>query len=205
MRDKIFTVYSSQEVLDFTYECAIKCMSIKGDFVECGVAAGSQLAMMKQALVDEGVNKHVYGFDSFEGIPYATMEDDQQPGIGDIDKTKLGLLQSTGISSHSIDNVIENFNKFEVPLDGVSLVKGWFQDTVREKAKEIKSISLLRLDGDLYSSTKECMRYLFSKLSHGGILIIDDYQLNGCKKAVHEFISPKNIIEHLGIAYYIKK
>lgn len=202
MRDKIFSVYSSNEVLQFTYECAIKCMEIEGDFIECGVAAGSQLAVMAQAVIDSKSNKQTFGYDSFEGIPFGTIHDGQQPGIGELDKTKLGVLETTGISSHSIENVIENFGKFEVPTDKVTFVKGWFQDTVPKSNHD--KIALLRLDGDLYESTKVCLKHLLKKVSRGGIVIIDDYQLEGCRKSVHEFVPKNKIVEHLGIAYFIK-
>lgn len=203
MREKIFSVYSSNEVLQFTYEMSIKCMGIEGDFIECGVAAGSQLGMMKQAVIDSKSDKIVYGYDSFEGIPYAVECDETQPAIGTIDKTKLGLLQSTGVSSHSVENVIENFGKFEVSMTNVKLVKGWFQDTVPQSKHE--KIALLRLDGDLYESTKVCLEHLLPKVSKGGVVIIDDINLAGCRKAVYEYINKDEIIEHLGIAYFVKK
>ena len=204
MRNDVFSVYSSDEVLQFTYEAAMQVANVEGVFIECGVAAGSQLAMLTCASIDSGTNKKVYGFDSYEGIPFATIEDDQQPGIGDKDLTKLGLMETTGISSHSLDNVKDNFKTFKVPTDNVEFVVGWFQDTVHTKAKEIDKIALLRLDGDLYTSTKVCLKHLYKKVSKGGMVIIDDWQLPGCRKAVLEFMPKTKIVEHLGIAYFIK-
>jgi O-methyltransferase len=202
MKESIFSVYSSQEVLQFTYDAAIQCMDIEGDFIECGVAAGSQLGMMAQAVIDSKTDKLTYGYDSFEGIPYAIECDGTQPGIGEIDKTKLGLLESTGISSHSIENVTENFGKFGVSMDKVRLVKGWFEHTI--PTSKHNKIALLRLDGDLYTSTKVCLKHLLKKVSKGGMVIIDDWQLPGCRKAVLEHIPKNKIVEHLGIAYFIK-
>jgi len=204
MKNDVFSVYSSEEVLQFTYDAAMQVANIEGCFIECGVAAGSQLAMLQCASIDSGTNKKVYGFDSYEGIPFATIEDDQQPGIGDKDLTKLGALETTGISSHSLENVLDNFKTFKVPTDNMEFVVGWFQDTVPTKAKEIDKIALLRLDGDLYTSTKVCLKHLLKKVSKGGMVIIDDWQLPGCRKAVLEHIPKNKIVEHLGIAYYIK-
>jgi O-methyltransferase len=199
----IHPVYSSQEVLEFTYKVACDVSIIDGDFIECGVAAGSQLAMMNKALTDKGVNKSVYGYDSYQGIPYATIEDESQPAIGAIDKNNLGLLKTTGVSSHSKESVIENFKTWGVSLDNVTLVEGWFQNTI--PLSNHKKIALLRLDGDLYSSTKVCMEYLFPKLQIGGVLIIDDWELAGCQKAILEYIPIDKIIKSMGIAYYINQ
>lgn len=202
----IHPVYSSVEVLNFTAEMTRLVIEnkVQGSLIECGVAAGSQLAMMQQTQIELGEQREVIGFDSFEGIPYATEHDATQPAIGEIDRTKLGLLQTTGVSAHSLGSVIQNFNTWGVSLENVTFVKGWFENTVKDKAKEIDSIALLRLDGDLYRSTLECMQHLYPKLSKGGVLIIDDYELAGCAKAIHKFINKKQIKRIHNIAYYIK-
>src|SRR5476649_1898521 len=68
--------------------------------------------------------------------------------------------------------------------------KGWFQNTIPVKAGAIRSISFLRLDGDLYESTKVCLEYLYPKMSKGGYIVIDDFgSLEGCKKAVLEYLA----------------
>lgn len=202
----IHPVYSSVEVLNFTAEMTRLVIKnkVQGDLIECGVAAGSQLAMMQQTQLELNEHRNVIGFDSFEGIPYASDKDTEQPAIGAIDRTKLGLLESTGVSAHSLGSVIQNFQTWGVPLDEVTFVKGWFEHTVKEKANDIEKIALLRLDGDLYSSTYECMKYLYPKLSKGGVLIIDDYNLTGCARAIHEFINKKQIKRIHNIAFYVK-
>lgn len=202
----IHPVYSSVEVLEFTAEMTrlVIANKVEGCLIECGVAAGSQLAMMQKTQMELGEQRQVIGFDSFEGIPYATEHDATQPAIGEIDRTKLGLLQTTGVSAHSLESVIQNFESWGVSLDNVTFVKGWFEDTVKVRSKYIDSIALLRLDGDLYRSTLECMQHLFPKLSKGGVLIIDDYELSGCAKAIHKFINPKQIKRIHNIAFYIK-
>jgi O-methyltransferase len=202
----IHPVYSSAEVLEFTAEMTrlVIANKVEGCLIECGVAAGSQLAMMQKTQMELGEQRQVIGFDSFEGIPYATEHDATQPAIGEIDRTKLGLLQTTGVSAHSLESVIQNFESWGVSLNNVSLVRGWFEDTVKGRAKDIDNIALLRLDGDLYRSTLECMQHLFPKLSKGGVLIIDDYELSGCAKAIHKFINPKQIKRIHNIAFYIK-
>jgi len=200
---EIHAIYSTKETLELTYTLTQKVLNIKGDLIECGVAGGSQIAMMKKCLIDNGVKKDVYGYDSFEGIPYASDNDNLQPGLPTMDRTKLGLLESTGVSAHSMQNVKDNFSSWGIPLDNVHLVKGWFQNTIH--LNKHKSIALLRLDGDLYESTKIPLQYFYDKIPSGGIIIIDDWQLYGCRKAVLEFIDQSDIIEHYEIAYVIKK
>jgi O-methyltransferase len=203
---RVHPVYSTEETLMFTYNMSKQLIQqgIKGCFIECGVAAGSQIGAMQQALIDSNDHRIIYGFDSFEGIPFATKEDTEQPGIGEIDKGKLGLLETTGVSSHSIEDVISNFRLWNLHISNLRLVKGWFQDTIKKESENIEEIAMLRLDGDLYESTKIPLQYLYNKVSKGGIIIIDDWNLEGCKKAIREVIHHKKIKMYNEIAYVIK-
>jgi hypothetical protein len=147
-----------------TYELALKCKDIEGDFVECGVFAGAQLAAMR--LADP---RTIHAFDSFEGIPAAGVED------GEAGK----LIEFKSVCP--LEQVKEYMEMWGI--EGIVYHKGWFEDTV---PKYEGKIALLRLDGDLYSSTKVCLEHLYPKLVKGGYLIIDDYALKGCRQAVDE-------------------
>jgi O-methyltransferase len=52
----------------------------------------------------------------------------------------------------------------------------------------IRQIALLRLDGDIYSSTMDSLESLYGRLSCGGYVSIDDHgAVPACKRAVDEF------------------
>lgn len=74
-------------------------------------------------------------------------------------------------------------------------MQGWFQDTL--PSAPIKHLAVLRLDGDMYGSTMEALNALYPKLSIGGYLIIDDYGLEGCKKAIHDYREQSRITEEM--------
>jgi len=203
---RVHPVYSSEEVLMFTYKMSIDILEkdIKGDFIECGVAAGSQIGAMQQAMLDKQISRTIWGFDSFEGIPFAGINDKEQPGIGEIDINKIGVLETTSIASYSQEDVLKNFQLWNLPTNNLKLIKGWFENTIEGTSKEIKEIAMLRLDGDLYSSTYVCLEHLFEKVVSGGIIIIDDWNLTGCQKAVKKFIDGRKIKKFNEIAYFIK-
>ena len=187
---EIYPTYSDFDVFKHTYDIT-KEVTLKGAIVECGIAAGSNFAQMIKASIDSCIDRQYYGFDSFEGIPYGIECDVEQPGIGQLDKTKYGVLETTGISSHNKEGVIENLVKWNVMNDNVHLIEGWFQDTLSKT--DTGKISVLRLDGDLYESTKVCLEVFYPKVEKGGLIIIDDYELAGCKKAVHDYIKGKRV------------
>jgi hypothetical protein len=118
---------------------------IKGDIVECGVAGGASLAIFLILNRNNPVKRHIWGFDSFEGLPTPSEKDRGLKSIGKrgmfndaIELKVLFNLRYIAIDEHSIS-------------EQVSLVKGWFSDTL---SKYNGSIALLHLDADLYESTK---------------------------------------------------
>jgi hypothetical protein len=204
--------YSSVETLKKTFSVCKERNQLNGFFVECGVGAGAQLLAMCLA----SNNQKVIGFDSFEGIPIATKEDKQQPGIGYFEneniyfKGREGELTSSGITKHNIESVdmILRANGFS----NYQLVKGWFQNTlpIFENSKDRNfNILVLRLDADLYESTKVCFKHLFKFVdTKNGILIIDDYYtVEGAKLATDEFFELKKItpqIQQINNVAYIE-
>ena len=78
---------------------------------------------------------------------------------------KLSLRLST------LENLTDLFTSV-LKLDPRNYVihKGWFQETVPDASREIGSLALLRLDGDLYDSIKVCLEGLYDHLVPGGFL-----------------------------------
>lgn len=186
--------YSNEDTIQNTYDLAYRAINdgIEGDFVECGVAAGSQIGVMGHVCRLLNSNKKIYAYDSYKGIPLAGPNDTDQPGVGPLDPNRpmpndlRELLVSSGVTSHGLDVVMGNIlTRWGLNIKQYEFVEGWFQDTL--PFNNIEKISLLRLDGDLYESTKVCMEYLHPKVQRGGFVIIDDYALAGAKKAVHEY------------------
>ena len=181
----------SRERLENLYSQCSKFKNTNYSFVECGVAKGGCLAMIKFA---SGKNNRIFGFDSFEGMPNITKED-----IGDYNKSNpLSGFGKVGDNlSGGINNVYNTFNKLVLTIDNVTLVKGFFQDTlqVQENIDNIGEIAVLRLDVDWYESTKICLEKLYDKVIDGGVIIIDDYgHWVGAKRAVDEFRDKHNIV-----------
>ena len=184
--------YSSKEVLQFTYDMAVKYKDKPGVYVECGVAAGAQIIAMAAG----APNKTIYAFDSFEGIPLPSNKDNQMPGIRMLSESEQKALPDPGkqvlVSSGATVVSLRDFQMHLwsslVQKDNIIIEPGWFENTMPEYSKEINEISILRLDGDLYNSTLVCLEYLYPKVIKGGIVIIDDWALPGCQQAVTDYL-----------------
>lgn len=169
-------------------------------FVECGVARGGCLALMKYA---SGDNNKIFGFDSFEGMPEINQGKDIDKYNKYDPKFWVGKLNEEGIQP-----VYDNFKTLDLNLNNVNIVKGFFEDTLTDKMIEkIGEISILRLDNDWYESTKFTIEKLYDNVVDGGIILIDDYgTFIGCKRAIDEFREKNNISSQLyntdGEEYY---
>jgi O-methyltransferase len=84
-----------------------------------------------------------------------------------------------------LEEVQDNFRKFDLLDDQVVFLKGWFKDTL--PGAPIEQLAVLRLDGDMYGSTMEALEVLYPKLSPGGFCVIDDYALPNCRKAIDDY------------------
>ena len=162
---------------------------IKGSLVECGVARGGCSALMA-LITREHSGKRMWMFDSFEGLPDQSAQDGEQKSVRHKDRTGNDL--ATGYCLGTYEEVSKlMFYQLGLSFDDVILVKGWFQDTLPEYRERVGDIAVLRLDGDWYESTKCCLENLYDNIVAGGYVIIDDYQLAGCKQAVDEFLAAK--------------
>jgi hypothetical protein len=158
---------------------------VAGDFIETGVWRGGACIFMRAALRAYMDNtRQVWVADSFEGLP--KPDGRYQQDEGDLHCTMSHEL------AISLDQVKSNFSRYGL-LDGrVHFLKGWFKDSL--PIAPIKSLALLRIDGDMYSSTMDSLVSLYPRLSVGGYVIIDDYGgIHACRKAVDDFRASNHI------------
>ena len=183
----------------------------EGAVVECGVWRGGCAAVMATVVEKSKSHRKVWLFDSFEGMPQATKDDIG----GDARELSCGAMSGNlapvGKNIASVDEVKALlFTKLCLSEDNISIVKGWFQDTLPLYRTRIGPIALLRIDGDWYESTKVCLECLFDNVVNEGYVIIDDYGFfPGCKKAVNEFLDSRGLkVQFTAVDYsrvYFKK
>ena len=174
--------------LDQLDECIHSVLSdnVPGDFIECGVWRGGATIFMRGVLAAYGISsRKVWVADSFEGLPKPTLPQDAR---FDLSKERFPQL------AVSIEQVGKNFQVYDLLDDQVQFLKGWFKDTL--PSAPIERLAVLRLDGDLYESTMDCLSALYDRVSPGGYIIIDDYGiLPCCANAVTDFRRARHIDE----------
>ena len=130
----------------------------------------------------------VWVADSFQGLPKPDGRYQQDAG-----DHFWELSHTLGIP---IETVKANFTRYGLLDDRVRFLVGWFKDTL--PTAQINQLAVLRLDGDMYSSTMDSLLSLYHKVSAGGYVIIDDYgAVANCRQAVDDFRAANNIFEPL--------
>lgn len=193
---KPFTMTSPERVFGLVE--AVKYITknkIQGDVVECGVwKGGSMLAIADSLKALNEQTRHLYLYDTFEGMSAPTEKDVSHDNLqaqemlaADADKEKnLVWAYST------LDEVKNTMALSRYPTQNIHYIKGKVEDTIPQNVPE--QIALLRLDTDWYESTKHELVHLFPRLVKGGVLIIDDYGYwKGARKAVDEYIEENNL------------
>lgn len=154
---------------------------ISGSFVECGVWNGGSAGVIAKC----GKSRHIWLFDSWEGMPEPT----------EIDISVLGEPGEKGIAIGLEQKVREIlFEKLKLNNKSIHLIKGWFDETIPMHKKDVGRIALLHLDCDWYESVRFCLEELYDSIIEGGFIVIDDYGAwRGCKTAVDEFFDRRNL------------
>ena len=156
-------------------DLAKKCLEVNGDFVELGCYKGDTSLLLADVLRDSG--KKLWIYDSFEGLPEKSTEDESELGK-DFQKGVLGVTKR---------EVKERFLRAGLPVPVIK--KAWFSDLIADDLP--KEIAFAFLDGDLYESIKDSLRLVGDRVVPGGVTLVHDYNnpaLPGVARAVDEWM-----------------
>jgi O-methyltransferase/8-demethyl-8-(2,3-dimethoxy-alpha-L-rhamnosyl)tetracenomycin-C 4'-O-methyltransferase len=172
---------------------------VPGDFMEAGIWRGGASMMMRAVLKAYGIaDRRVFAADSFAGFPTPA---ENSPDFG----FELVGHPDFAIPLHEVKAAFARYGLLD---EQVVFLEGLFKDTL--PGAPVEALAVLRLDGDTYESTRDCLEHLYQKLSPGGTLIVDDYFLfETQRQAVDEFRAAHGIeeaivqVDHFG-GYWIK-
>lgn len=157
---------------------------VPGDLIETGIWRGGACIYMSAILAAYGdKERRVFCADSFKGLP---EPDAAYPADEGDPHSTFEELRVTA------EQVRENFERYGLLSDQVVFLEGWFKDTL--PTAPIEKLAVLRLDGDMYESTIQALDALYHKVSPGGFVVVDDYILRPCAKAVDDFRAANKIV-----------
>lgn len=166
--------------------CAARVFAsgVPGDFLEAGVCQGGAAIFLRalQVAYDEP-HRRMWVADSFQGLPVPTADIDRDYDFSEGRQPWLAVSEQA---------VRDNFRTYDLLSDQVQFLPGWFSDTLPQAP--VEQLAILRLDADIYTSTREVLESLYEKVSPGGFVIVDDYHaFHPCRQAVDSFRAERGI------------
>jgi len=135
----------------------IKLDSIKGDYIEFGIFKGKSLYHSVKTAKKINAEKNItfWGLDSFEGFP--------------VENHEFYKAKNFKASKSKVKN---SFNKYK----NVKIIDGYFEDTLSsDELQNIENISFAFIDCDIYESAQVAFKFIKSKMTKGGFIMIDDF------------------------------
>ena len=172
----------------FIVHALAKCEDINGDVCEFGVAQGETSALIANEI--RAGTKTLHLFDSFEGLPKPTEEDQLKDDI-----LSLGSMEAyTGTMSYPEERVRTRLGTVRFPPQRVVIHKGFVENVLTHDSNLPEEVNFAYVDLDLYEPIKLALDFLHRATSIGSVIIVDDYDhfSTGVKKAVDEFLEDKN-------------
>lgn len=167
---------------------------LEGDIVECGVWRGGNLILAGLGCQRFGLDRTIYGFDTYAGMSEPTDKDVTFSGA-----SAWGKFRNRKRADHvdwcyaSLDEVRANVAA-NTSYGNYRLIPGKCEETLKDPANLPDKICVLRLDTDWYESTRAELEVLYPRLVPGGVLILDDYgHWGGAREATDEYFSGKPV------------
>lgn len=167
---------------------------IPGAIVECGVWRGGHMMAAALVLRELGVERELVLFDTFQGMTEPDERDRDIAGAkaSNIFHAHSNRKKGKGWCEASLEDVRSNMASTGYTTDRIHYVKGAVEDTIPLHAPV--AIALLRLDTDWYASTLHEFVHLYPRVSHRGVVAIDDYgHWQGARQATDQYLAEHGI------------
>jgi len=210
----IYHIFDMPNALNVLYwnEIFLKVHKLKFDtIIEFGIGRGRSLISILTCNLFRTLkfNKppyNIYALDSFKGFPIPSVEDKslRLPKQGEWSKSPNGKYK---YSPKNLKKILK-YASFR-DISSLKVFPGFFSKTIPKIICKKPSIGILHLDGDLFKSVFEPLINLHSLVVKGGIIVFDDYELDGdpkkepfpgCRKALEKFLATE-----YGSSFILKK
>jgi len=141
------------------YYYVSRAREMEGDMAEVGVYQGKGAKLIS---IFKG-NARLHLFDTFEGMPRIDETQDTSHQAGDFDTTSL----------EKVESYLKNF-------PNITYYKGFFPESVFKGDASSRKYSFVHLDGDIFQTTLDGLRFFYPRMIDGGVIISHDYASQTC-------------------------
>ena len=175
-----YTEVDAEEVYEKTFDTIFRYFFtnyMNGTMMEFGTFKGYSARKIASKMKQYNIVNDLYMFDSFEGLPEITSDVDinsyQVKLTNDWQKGTFG-------SASGFEKLLEQDINLLIGEDNTNIVKGYYDDTLKNIQFEKESAILVNIDCDLYSSIVTVLNKLIESevFQDGSIILFDDYNFN---------------------------
>lgn len=158
-------VYEVRDRLEFLWKAfrLLAFNGVEGDYLEFGCGVGTTLTAAWRASQANRPARHLWGFDSFHGLPAPESPLDDHPQWVE------------GRYAVTIADFERRCRLNGVPEDAYTLVPGFYKESLAAASGLPGQAALAYIDCDLYSSTADVLAFLGTRLGHGSVVAFDDW------------------------------
>lgn len=183
---KVYPYMFEPSQLGFLTECLKSVRDVPGCLVEAGCAYGATTVFLNMFMNEEGIERAYYAIDTFSGF----IDEDTKYEITNRGKP-VGLYKG-----HFSENKKVWFDR-SMALHGIRRVKSAESDVTKFDFSAIAPIAFCLLDVDLYKPIKAVLPKIYSAMSPGGIIVVDDCKpansYDGALQAYEEFLQQEGL------------
>ena len=165
-----------------------KTLALDGLIAECGCFRGLSSYLLCSRLkrhdaVFDGTGYRI--FDSFHGLSEPQGEDalasEPDPSAPYPEDIRAGRFCAS----------LEEVRQGLAPFPGVGYFPGWIPAAFPQDGDDL--YRFVHVDVDLYQPTRDSLEYFWPRLASGGIIVCDDYNWPGGRRAVEAFCRERDL------------
>jgi len=183
----VYNYYFTAAQLCFLGQCIEETRGVSGSIAEVGVAAGMTTIFLNNYMDAQEIDKTYYAIDTFSGFVAKDVE---------FERAHRGKKRER-YSSFQVNK--KTWFDASMQQNGITRVHSIEADVNEYDLASLGPLSFALLDVDLYRPMKKALKELYSVLSPGGMIVVDDcdssnVKWDGSDQAYKEFM------EELGLA-----
>src|SRR5215475_5626627 len=152
----------SPSQLRFFTECLTECGMVPGCFAEVGCAYGWTTVFLKKFMDENQIEKNYYAIDTFRGfLPEHSRYEVEQRNKESAIRNIFSLNKRKWF----------DYSLMISEVSGITVIES---DATKFDFDRVGPIAFALLDLDLYLPTLDVLPKLYSSLSPGGIILVDD-------------------------------
>lgn len=161
-------------------------LGLAGSIAECGCFRGLSSYLICTRLRERDARFDGSGFeiyDSFEGLSAPQAEDQLAADA----EANVRHSMKAGMFAFPLEAVQHALREFP----GVRYGRGWIPDAFPAEERRYRFV---HVDVDLYQPTRASLEYFWPRLVPGGVIVCDDYNWGGARRAVDEFAAAAGVV-----------